>query len=249
MGRMTSLLTRNGIPPQVVGSLTEPQRQCVMSYAANGRKEKYDNWRNAVAEALRPFATIVANVADSLLNWGATESQTPSRAFIRLVSTHLRVGETNFQTDLNLHSDRRDALMKLKERAFVSLRLLCVSSTPSSFIDLTNREDMESFLDEHRIDNGRIYKTELLTLAQRDGWLVQPKAWDIIVFDAQTPHRPRGALLPHQRVLQQASIGLQLPVGWRERVKSGDAPQPYLGLRQLSFWQERLQEHLKRQSS
>jgi hypothetical protein len=123
-----------------------------------------------------------------------------------------------------LHSDRLDALMKLKERAFVSLRLLCVSSTPSSFIDLTNREDMESFLDEHRIDNGRIYKTELLTRAQHDGWLVQPKAWDIIVFDAQTPHRPRGALLPHQRVLQQASIGLQLPVGWRERVKSGDAP-------------------------
>jgi hypothetical protein len=83
---MTSLLTRNGIPPQVVGSLTEPQRQCVMSYAANGRKEKYHNWRNAVAEPVRPFAAIVANVIDSLLNWGGTESQNPSRAFIGLAS-------------------------------------------------------------------------------------------------------------------------------------------------------------------
>jgi hypothetical protein len=221
---MTALLTRNGIPPQIVGSLTEPQRQYVMSYAANDTNEKYYNWRNAVAEAVRPFAAIVANVTDSLLNWGATASQTHSRAFIGLISAHLRAGETNFQEDLNLHSDDRYALITLKEHAFVALRLLCVSSIPSSFVDLTNREDMEPILDKHRIDNGRVYKTALLNLAQHDGQLVQPKAWDIIVFDAQTPHNPTGALLPHRRVLQQAWIELQLPVGWKERIKRGDAP-------------------------
>jgi hypothetical protein len=195
-----------------------------MSYAANDREERYYNWRDSVAEAVRPFAAIVANVTDSLLNWGATESQTPSSAFIRLDSAYLRAGETNFQKDLNLHSDNRYALTVLKQHASVTLRLLCVSSTPRPFIDFTNREDMESFLDEHRIDNGRSYKTELLTLAQHDGRLVQPRAWDIIVFDAQTPHSATGALLPHRRVLQNAWIELQLPVGWSERVKSGDAP-------------------------
>ena len=90
----------------------------------------------------------------------------------------------------------RVALERLKEERFICLRLLCVSSAAATFIDLTDQENQESILDSHRIDNGRIYKTELLSLAQKNGHTVNPKPWDVIVFDGNTPHIPPGALNP-----------------------------------------------------
>ena len=104
------------------------------------------------------------------------------------------------------------------------MRLLCVSSVAATFIDLTGQENIESILDSNRIDNGRIYKMGLLALAQRNGQTVNPKPWDVIAFDRNTPRIPPGALEPNQRVFQQAWIEMLLPLNWRLRVGSGDAP-------------------------
>jgi hypothetical protein len=112
----------------------------------------------------------------------------------------------------------------LREERIICLRLLCVSSAAATFIDLTDQENIESILDSHRIDDGRIYKTELLSLSQKNGYAVSPKPWDVIVFDANTPHIPPGALQSNRRVFQQAWIEIQLPPDWRPRLRSDNRP-------------------------
>ena len=220
---MTALLTWNGIPPRILGSLTEEQRQAVVSYASSDKRESYDDWRrNGVAEPIRPFAKFVVGAASSFVRWGATILNNNR---IDLISSQVGVGQSTYSgSDTNLHSDMRNALESLNAERFICVRLLCVSSATATFIDLTGQENMESILDSHRIDNGRIYKMGLLALAQRNGQTVNPNPWDVIAFDGNTPHIPPGALEPNQRVFQQAWMEMLLPLNWRPRVRSGDAP-------------------------
>jgi len=220
---MIALLTWNGIPPRILGSLTEEQQRVVVAYASSDKRESYDDWwRNGAAEPIRPFAKIVAGAASSFVRWGATIL---NKNRVDLISSQVGIGQSTYSgLDTNLHSDVRYALEILKEERFICLRLLCVSSAAATFIDLTDQENMESILDAHRIDNGRTYKTGLLALAQRNGQTVNPKPWDVIAFDGNTPHIPPGALEPNQRVFQQAWIEMLLPPNWRPRVRSGDAP-------------------------
>ncbi len=220
---MTALLTLNGIPPRILGSLTEEQRKAVASYASIDRRESYDDWwQNGVAEPIRPFAKFVSGAASSFVRWGATILNNNR---IGVISSQVGIGQSTYSgLDTNLHSDMRVALERLKEERFICLRLLCVSSAAATFIDLTDQENMESILDSHRIDNGRIYKTELLSLAQKNGHTVNPKPWDVIVFDGNTPHIPPGALESNQRVFQQAWIEMLLPPNWRPRLRSDDGP-------------------------
>ena len=71
---MIALLTLNGIPPRIIGSLTEEQRKAVASYASSDRRENLpdDWWENGVAEPIRPFAKFVSGAASSFMSWGAT---------------------------------------------------------------------------------------------------------------------------------------------------------------------------------
>lgn len=220
---MAALLTWNGVPPRILGSLTTEQQQAVASYASSNRRESYNDWwQNGVAEPIRPFAKFVSAAASSFVSWGATILNNNR---IGLISSQVEIGQSTYSgLDTNLHSDMRVALEWLNEERCICLRLLCVSSAAATFIDLTDEENMESLLDSHRIDNGRIYKTSLLALAQRTGQTVTPKPWDVIAFDGNTPHIPPGALNPNQRVFQQAWIEMQLPTNWRPRVRNGDAP-------------------------
>jgi hypothetical protein len=220
---MTALLTLNGIPPRILGSLTEEQRKAVASYASSDRRESYDDWwQNGVAEPIRPFAKFVSGAVSGFVGWGATILNSNR---ISIISSQVGIGQSTFGgLDTKLHSDMRVALERLKEERYICLRLLCVSSAAATFIDLTDHENMESILDSYRIDNGRIYKTELLSLAQENGHSVNPKPWDVIVFDANTPHIPPGALESNQRVFQQAWIEMLLPPNWRPRLRSDDGP-------------------------
>ncbi|TDX60618.1 hypothetical protein EDE12_11959 [Methylosinus sp. sav-2] len=220
---MTSLLTLNGIPPRILGSLTEEQRKVVASYASSDRRESYNDWwQNGVPEPIRPFAKFVSGAAISFIRWGATILENNR---IGVISSQVGIGQSTFGgLDTNLHSDMRGASEQLREERIICLRLLCVSSAAATFIDLTDQENIESILDSHRIDDGRIYKTELLSLSQKNGYAVSPKPWDVIVFDANTPHIPPGALQSNRRVFQQAWIEIQLPPDWRPRLRSDNRP-------------------------
>ncbi|MGB9151535.1 MAG: hypothetical protein WCD70_00415 [Alphaproteobacteria bacterium] len=220
---MTALLTWNGIPPRILGSLTEEQQQRVISYGYSDKRDSYgDWWQNGVAEPIRPFAKFAAATASSFVRWGAT---LVGDNRVDLISSRVGVGQSTYSgADTTLHSDMRDALKNLKEERRICLRMLCVSSAPATFIDATGQENMESVLDSHRIDGGRLYKPELLTLAQNNGQTVNPRPWDVIAFDALTPHIPPGAMEPNQRVFQQAWIEMLLPHDWRPRVQKGDVP-------------------------
>ncbi|QGM45591.1 hypothetical protein [Methylocystis heyeri] len=220
---MTALLTWNGIPPRILGSLNKEQQNAVVAYASGDKRESYYNWqRDGVAEPIRPFANFVDGAAGSFVRWGATILDVNR---INLISSRVEIGRSTYSgLDTKLHSDIRYALDSLKEERFICLRLVCVSSAAATFIDLTGEDIMESILDAHRIDNGRIYKTELLTLANRNRQSVNPRPWDVIAFDGNTPHIPPGALESNQRVFQQAWIEMQLPPNWRPRVRSGDTP-------------------------
>jgi hypothetical protein len=218
---MKSLLTWHGIPPQTVGMLTEQQQLSLVAYASESKEETYHDWQNVDAVPLQPFASVVTRTANSFLQWGASIDAMHK---ISLISSHLEIGETTFNGDLNLHSDKCEAISKLKGEGLLSLRLLCVSSSASDFVDLTGQDNMEAILDRHRIDSTRFYEPQLLALAQSKGRVLKPRPWDVIVFDAITPHNPTGVLRPHQRVLQHAWIDMRLPDDWRSRVKCGDVP-------------------------
>jgi hypothetical protein len=112
----------------------------------------------------------------------------------------------------------------LRKDGLIIFRMLCVSSIPSEFINLTAQPNMDVVLDEHTI-NGRVYETALLSLAESRGQVVRPNPWDVVVFDGITPHKPHTAKQPHRRILQQAWIEMQLPSNWQARVKNGDTPQ------------------------
>lgn len=218
---MLPLLTENGIPPRVVGRLTEPQRRAVVSYASTDKHEAYTNLREAIAPPVQPFADVVLGVAGGLTRWGATIG---SHHKIGLLSSDLRVGETNFMSDLNLHSDSRNALTDLTDTRLLVLRLLCVASIASTFINLTACPNIGAVLDRYRINNGRVYKTAMLSWARREGKVLEPRPWDIVVFDATTPHNPMGAMVPHRRILQNAWLEIYLPPNWQPRIEGGDVP-------------------------
>jgi len=145
---MTELLTWNGISPQIIGSLNEQQRLCVLNYASHNKDERYENWQNDLIEPVQPFASFVATTADSFTRWGAEISVNR----LRLISSQLEVSEATFQgADTHLHGDIAYAQsQKLEEEGLLTLRMLCVSSIPAEFIDLTGRKDMRAILDQHR---------------------------------------------------------------------------------------------------
>ncbi len=218
---MKPLLTWNGIPPQITSSLTHSQQQSVVSYASDSKEITHSDWRYIDDVPIQPFANVVAGAANAFLHWGASVGE---RHKISLISSFVRTGKTTFADDMNLHSDSRDAFSKLQEEGLLGLRLLCVSNATADFVDLTKQENMGEVLDRHRIDNGRFFKPELLTLAKTRGQVIRPNPWDVIIFDAAAPHIPKGALQPNQRILQHAWIDMKLPFNWRARVTSGDVP-------------------------
>src|ERR1700751_4278740 len=142
---MTALLTWNGIPPRILGSLTEEQQRTVVSYAPSDKRESYDDWwRNGVAKPIRPFAKFVGGAASSFVRWGATILNNNR---IDLISSQVESGRSTYSgVDMNLHSDISDALRYLKAERIIYLRLLCVSSAAATFINLTGQENMESIL-------------------------------------------------------------------------------------------------------
>jgi hypothetical protein len=101
---MIALLTLNGIPPRILGSLTEEQRKVVASYASIDRRESYDDWwQNGVTEPIRPFAKFVSGAADSFIRWGATILKNNR---IGVISSQVAIGQSTFDgLDTNLHSD------------------------------------------------------------------------------------------------------------------------------------------------
>jgi hypothetical protein len=226
---MTTLLTWNGIPPQIIGSLDERHRFCVLNYASYNKDERYENWESDLIEPIQPFASFATPTVSSFTRWGARISS--SR--LRLISSQLALGEAAFQgPDSHLHSDIAYARsQKLEEEGLLTLRMLCVSSIPAIFVNLTGRRNMSDILDQHRQNNTlyenngrRLYERSLLTLAQDSGEVVKPRPWDVIVFDGATPHLPQSAPEPHRRILQQAWIEMRLPNNWRTRVERGDVP-------------------------
>ena len=137
---MTGLLTWNGIPPRIVGSLTEQEQQSVIAYAtSDGREDKYLKDED-VAESLHPFRNIALGTANQFVKWGASFDD---ESYITMDSRYLKIGETNFQRDLNLHSDSRRGMKQLREKNKTTLRLIAVSDTTSQFIDLTQEEDIQ----------------------------------------------------------------------------------------------------------
>lgn len=231
---MATLLTWNGIPPQIIGSVDEQHRLCVRSYADHNKDERYEEWQNNLIEPMQPFAFFAAATANSFTRWGAKIGINN----LRLISSQLEVGEATFQgADTHLHGDIAYAQsQKLEEEGLLTLRILCVSSVPADFVDLTGRKDMRTILNQHRQNNalnerngGRLYERSLLNLAQETGEVVKPKPWDVIIFDGITPHLPQPASEPHRRIFQQAWIEMQLPRNWRTRIEIGDAPKLQLG--------------------
>jgi hypothetical protein len=218
---MISLLTVNGIPPQIVGSLTVSEQNSISQYANCDRDNVYHQWQKNCVITLKPFAAIVAGAANSFVRWG---SHIGEKSVLRLRSSYLEIGGATFPGDCNLHSDTIDAQSKLREDGLIIFRMLCVSSIPSEFINLTDQLNMDVVLDQHRINGGRFYETALLSLAESKGEVVRPNPWDVVVFDATTPHKPNAAKQPHRRILQQAWIEMQLPSDWQARVENGDAP-------------------------
>ncbi|WP_157235218.1 hypothetical protein [Methylosinus sp. LW4] len=91
---MIALLTLNGIPPRILGSLTEEQRKAVASYASSDRRESYDDWwQSGVAEPIRPFANFVSGAASSFIRWGATILNNNR---IGIISSQVGFGQSTF---------------------------------------------------------------------------------------------------------------------------------------------------------
>jgi hypothetical protein len=227
---MTTLLTWNGIPPQIIGSFTEQERQAVIAYAPEDANDQFRwaaksqfGWRGVDIAPLQPFVSAVNDVAIHFMRWGAKPFSRNNK--IGFYVKQLDEGETTFLADHYLHEDSRYAATRLEKEDWLCIRLLAVSSIPADFIDLTGYEDRGALLKKYRMGSTRGFDTQLLNLAQNEENVVTPNPWDIIVFDAATPHLPKGANEAHKRILFDTWIEMRLPANWRSRVKSGDVPQ------------------------
>lgn len=220
---MAELLTFNGIPPQVVGSLNEREQQVTLRKCAklNGRCD-FHGGRNSMYP-IKPFLKIATSVTEKFIQWGAVLR--PSST-LSLIGSYLEPGQTTFK-DLRLHADLRDARKKLLEENVLILRLLSVSHTEADFIDFTGEENRNGILDKYRTED-RFYDKNLLTLAESENKIVKPRPWDTIAFDADTPHDPKGVPTAGHRILQSGWLELQLPKDWREKVRVGDVPRLHL---------------------
>lgn len=224
---MTALLTLNGIPPQIIGSMPERDRLVVMDYGQTDKTEYYYDWRHGYPEVIRNFAETVAVVADSFTAWGASILESWQR--ISFHSDKLDFGGTTFITDFNLHEDAPYFLQDFHAGNTMIIRMLCVSNDPADFIDLTAKENAKDVLQKYRIEKSRVFKPQLLTLAREEGLVIRPNPWDYMLFDAGTPHNPRGVLKACQRILMNAWVPVKLSPDWGERVASGDVPKLNLG--------------------
>lgn len=220
-----SLLTFNGIPPQLVGGLNEQQQQEVIRYGDKDRSELYPHQQSKFPDPLRPFAKTVAAIASSFTSWGAVIS-TRDESQISFHSKLLEVGGTTFGgDDVFLHNDLERARENLNQFSMLDLRLICVSNSGADFLDFTARPDMANLLEQHRKPSQRrLYENTLLALAHNEGRVIRLPEWSILVFDSGTPHLPRGMLKAGRRQFMDAWITLLLPNNWRERVSRGDVP-------------------------
>lgn len=221
---MSSLLTFNGIPPQVVGSISEQQRSLIIAYGIQDRKEGYNILEQDYPEAIQPMAAATINVVDQFVEWGASVAL----CRVNFVSSYLDIGQTTFMKDKGCHSDHVDAWPKLREGRFITLRLICPSSNPALFGDFTGEDNMQTLLDQHRMWGGRFYGPELLALAEEKGQIRRPNPWDIMAGDMNTPHDPQGVSEPHRRILMNSLVDMFLPSNWEARVKNGDVPRLHL---------------------
>lgn len=220
---MTTLLTLNGIKPQVIASLPEPQRLVAIAYGQEDRIESFPGLHTTFPAALTPMVDAAKLVVESFTDWGAEMLVSPSNN-IEFVSSQLKSGETTFPKDYNLHSDNLPDFFGQGPRCR-TLRLLCVSSNPADFIDLTDDDYYEDVLNQHAYYHGaRVYKPQLMEFARAANLVVKPQAWDIILFDGSTPHLPRGMDHEQRRILMHAWIEVRYPVGWRDRIVCGDVP-------------------------
>lgn len=222
--RMTALLTWNGVPPQVIRSISRAERKNIVSFGEIDR-DQWFGWRNDYPEAIQKFAQTTAAVAESFTAWGAEVLDSPE-SYIGFHSKQLRRGGTTFQgvVDTMVHEDELFGLQKLAEKDQLRVRLLLVSTTGADFADLTNLENLQKIHETFRKDGTREFDRQLLTLAEEQGRLVRHRPWQILLFDASTPHGPRAVKKSLRRELVDAWIHMQLPQNWRERIASGDVP-------------------------
>ncbi len=224
---MTALLTLNGIPPQVVGSHNTIQQHALRRYVKKNEEDLYYFYQNRLPHPVRqtrPFADTVTGIMHSFTSWGASVSEEVYHVGIAFLP--VKKGNTTFKVDFNFHSDQKKAYDQMKDENKLSLRLLCASSAPAHFIDLTAHNEMPKILDENRIEaESRGFNQTLFQVTiDQGGTIIIPKEWDIIVFDGNTPHLPQPAKKLNNRILMNSWYDLTLPHNWRERVKNGDVP-------------------------
>lgn len=214
---MTTLLTLNGIPPQVLAAFDEEAQESIIHSAWIDRHNC--ELRLPPPEFLHD---IVKPLVASFKSWGATVGP---HSHASMLTTSLRTGEFTFPDESQLHADNEDAVIHLRHN-LLSLRILAVSSDPARFIDATHLSGMNAVLNEYRETPGsRIFRPDFMRAAEGLGaQIITPAPWDIMVFDATTPHLPTHATYANYRIFLHAWIRLNLPANWRERIQEGDVP-------------------------
>jgi hypothetical protein len=64
---MISLLTLDGIPPQIIGSLSAPQQNFIRHYANRDKDEIHRDWQNCAVASMKPFAAIATGAVGSFI--------------------------------------------------------------------------------------------------------------------------------------------------------------------------------------
>lgn len=213
---MIDLMTLNGIPPTCLLTLEEAQRSAIIE-----KDKKAVNTRTILPE--------LDIIGDTLITeferWGSTYIHRPLKPRrITCWSKTLSQGETMFTP--HPHSDGDYAAREFLDEDIITLRLLCVSSDPAQFVDLTQRADMFTILNKYRTAQySQFLKDDFMDAAiGMNTRIVTPAPWEFIIFDGITPHKATPATSDNDRILLSQTVQFELPNGWRERIKAGDAP-------------------------
>ncbi|MES2729592.1 MAG: hypothetical protein V4621_05785 [Pseudomonadota bacterium] len=210
---MTTLLTAHGIPATCLLSLNEDMRQTVDDATAT-----------VSCQCPLELDTISDKLVEIFEAWGGKYL---SAAHMHLHSRYVMSGDTMFTSCL--HADKKSAFDDLTNN-IVTARLLCVSSDPAQFIDLTSHPEMFSILTSYGIADVSgftgTFRAEFMDAAVGLGArIVKPDPWEFVLFDGMTPHIATPAAQDNRRALLGHSLRFQLPDTWRKRIENGDAPQ------------------------
>lgn len=214
------LLTLNGIPPQVIGDLNAEAQKRAINWRPDTVRRRWE-LRDRHPVAIGSFAAVTLKVVKSFKEWGASIE---GYNRVEFVADDLEKGDTTFQPCRAPHMDDLLAMSRLEVEDSLDLRLLCVSSNPARFLDLTGQRHMHDLIASCQPNDDRFLDEFLFRYAKRRGLQLRPHCWDIMLFDSATPHAPLLAQRPHRRVLQHAWVEIQLPENWRDRVRAGDVP-------------------------